>query len=157
MMLAITYPMFGFCGVVLTAIVFVTIVRNQFSPRQNLQEVIHSSSCKNIDKSDDGWIYIGEAGGIESYLKTVPGSDVLAFRGVAYLDMHISQAMGPYMNLSTSYDWVYMLKHIENLPLLTKTTSCTFTECDYEDLVYQVREHRISALKLSRHLLTCIL
>lgn len=86
--------------------------------------------------TDGAWTYIGKSGGIKSYVRKVEGSDLLAFRGVAYLDMHISQAMGPFMNISTSYEWVNMLKHIETLPV--NPTDSSHEGHRREDIVYQV-------------------
>ena len=37
--------------------------------------------------------------------------------GIVLLDMNISRAMGPYMDLGLSPQWVSMLKHIVRLPL----------------------------------------
>ena len=82
-----------------------------------------------------GWTYIGTKGGIETYLKKVQGSDLLATRGVAYLDMHISQAMGPYINLTLARDWVHMLKHIQQYPVENGTELDPNGD---EDMIYQV-------------------
>eukprot|EP00600_Ochromonadales_sp_CCMP1393_P016090 CAMPEP_0175025060 /NCGR_PEP_ID=MMETSP0005-20121125/16866_1 /TAXON_ID=420556 /ORGANISM="Ochromonas sp., Strain CCMP1393" /LENGTH=295 /DNA_ID=CAMNT_0016283789 /DNA_START=191 /DNA_END=1078 /DNA_ORIENTATION=+ len=88
----------------------------------------------------DNWQYIGTHRGVETYIKKVKGSKLLAFRGVILLDMHISQAMGPYINLTLALDWVSMLKYIKRYPLKDTDTSqriSLFGDEDSEDLVHQ--------------------
>ncbi len=67
----------------------------------NSAPVTKTQAHQEPPNSND-WVYIGTKGGIETYVKSVEGSNLLAFRGVAYLDMHISQAIGPYINLTMS-------------------------------------------------------
>lgn len=88
-----------------------------------------------LNDGQDGWTFIGTTGGIETYVKKVEGSPLLAFRGVAFLDMHISQAMGPYINITTAYDWISMLKHIQKYPV---SNARLHDGEPAEDLVYQV-------------------
>ncbi len=93
------------------------------------------SSPVPVQSTSNNWTYIGTKGGIESYVKHIEGSNLLAFRGVAYIDAHISQAMGPFMNLSLSHEWVSMLKHIKQYPISNSTTKNPTSD---EDMVYQV-------------------
>lgn len=125
------------CGALLPVLVLLIFLRVdkafkvQSSDAQNHQHSLVSSS----KDGNDGWTYIGTKGGIETYVKKVDGSPLLAFRGVAYLDMHISKAMGPYINLTTAYDWISMLKHIQKFPV---DNARLHDGEAAEDLVYQV-------------------
>lgn len=93
----------------------------------------------------NNWTHIGSKAGIETYVKHIEGSNLLAFRGVAYIDAHISQAIGPFMNLSLSHEWVSMLKHIQQFPIDNaaansgSATNNSTSKVKDEDMVYQVR------------------
>jgi hypothetical protein len=84
------------------------------------------------------WTYIGTNRGVETYIKSVKGTSLLAFRGVILLDMHISRAMAPYIDLSLAPDWVSMLKHIKQYPLQEPKERAFFGEVEEQDLVHQV-------------------
>jgi hypothetical protein len=96
-----------------------------------------------LTSSAGNWTYIGTNRGVETYIKRVPGTNLLAFRGVILLDMHISRAMGPYMDLALAPDWVSMLKHIQRYPLQEQQSSL-FGDADEQDLVHQVSPHWLS-------------
>ena len=100
-----------------------------------------SNSPVSTQSKSDNWTYIGSKGGIETYVKHIEGSNLLAFRGVAYIDAHISQAMGPFMNLSISHEWVSMLKHIKQYPISNISAKSSSSD---EDMVYQVSSTIIS-------------
>jgi len=57
--------------------------------------------------------------------------------------MHISQAMGPYIDLSLARDWVHMLKHIKQYPIENGTELDPNAD---EDMIYQVTEIGVSNL-----------
>ena len=99
----------------------------------------------STQSKSDNWTYIGSKGGIETYVKHIEGSNLLAFRGVAYIDAHISQAMGPFMNLSMSHEWVSMLKHIKQYPISNISAKSSSSD---EDMVYQVSSTIISLTNL---------
>lgn len=129
------------CGALLPVIVLLIFLRVDRATKVNTSHNLHGAGINHnsstISQNDsDGWTYIGTKGGIETYVKRVEGSPLLAFRGVAYLDMHISKAMGPYINLTTAYDWVSMLKHIQKFPVHNARMHDGEAA---EDLVYQVK------------------
>ena len=103
---------------------------------------VTKSQAEKAPPNNNDWVYIGTKGGIETYVKSVEGSNLLAFRGVAYLDMHISQAIGPYINLTMARDWVSMLKQIRQYSMSDTTESmgkgCVPNENEMEDIVHQV-------------------
>lgn len=123
-------------GALLTSLIFLAVLRPDYAVNWKFSAA-RPTSARAHHTADD-WMHIGTVGGIDSYVRKIAGSDLLAFRGVAYLDMHISQAMGPYINTSSSYEWVSMLKHIEQYPLYRSSKPISDQKHDYEDLVYQV-------------------
>lgn len=91
--------------------------------------------------SNSEWKYIGTQTGCQLFVKSVPGTDLLAFRGVASLDLHISEIIGPFSNISLSYDWIDMLKHIEAFPFSASEkhdTSKNYYFTRSHDIVYQI-------------------
>ena len=95
---------------------------------------INSDTEEDYLPSGHEWTYIGTKGGVETYLRKVEGSNLLAFRGVAVIDLHISEAMGPYINLTLARDWVSMLKYIHQYPVIVEDGE----ESENEDIVHQV-------------------
>ena len=135
----LTTHMIGVCSVALSAFVFLALLGSKYAAKW-ISAPIHTQRSSSIyDSRPEDWTYIGTTGGIESYLRKVEGSNLLAFRGVAYLDMHISQAMGPYINTSSARQWVSMLKHIQQLTAPDSPTPNAKKDFDAEDLVYQVQ------------------
>lgn len=76
------------------------------------------------------WQFANTKNEVDTYVKEVPGTKLLAFRGVSAMDVHISQVLGPFDNVTHSLEWVSMLKHIELLNLSNPTP--------FVDIVYQV-------------------
>lgn len=56
--------------------------------------------------------------GILTYSKSVPGTNLLAFKGVFEIDMHISNVIGLFLNLSRSSEWIDMLGEMHMYPVL---------------------------------------
>lgn len=123
--------LFGIGGLLITLTVIFALLRSEEAFMRDKQQL----NAPTRVSAENDWTYIGSSGGIESYVKKMEGSNVLAFRGVAYLDMHISQAMGPYMNISSAKEWVSMLSHIEQYPIDNHEHG---KHHFYQDLVYQV-------------------
>jgi hypothetical protein len=142
--------MIGVCSVALSAFVFLAILSSEYAAKWISAPVHKQRSSSMYDSRPEDWTYIGTTGGIESYLRKVEGSNLLAFRGVAYLDMHISQAMGPYINISTARQWVSMLKHIQQLAVTDSPASNIKKDFDAEDLVYQVNLLQGAMYRLSK-------
>lgn len=89
-----------------------------------------------------GWS-MGKYDGVDTFNKKIPGSKLLAFRGVALLDVHISQAMGPFINVTHALEWVSVLKSIEKMSIdPNATTDSVKRNCNYvdedTDIIYQV-------------------
>jgi len=55
--------------------------------------------------------------GILTYSKSVPGTNLLAFKGVFEIDMHISNVIGLFLNLSRSSEWIDMLGEMNMHPV----------------------------------------
>lgn len=85
----------------------------------------------------EGWKHVGTYNQVKTYTKSIPGSKLLAFRGVTVIDVHISHALGPFINITHSLEWVSMLKSIEALPV-TK---------ELHPYLYQIRQEKILAGK----------
>jgi hypothetical protein len=84
------------------------------------------------------WEWIGRKDNVDTYVKQVPGSKLLAFRGVSFMDVHISQALGPFLNVTHSLEWVSMLKHIELLNLTSQSECAIQSQYCTVDLLYQI-------------------
>jgi hypothetical protein len=59
--------------------------------------------------------------GVKTYMKAFPGTQLSAFRGVATLDIHISEAMGIFCNFNLSYEWVAMLESLTKYTIVSLT------------------------------------
>lgn len=67
-----------------------------------------------INKSyeEPKWVFVGSTDNIDTYMRTVPGSNLLAFKGAAIVDLNVSQAFGTYMNASYTSNWVNLLENM---------------------------------------------
>lgn len=96
---------------------------------ENLQDLFTTtpSAFPGWDASvfyDTPWEYISTRENVQTYLKQVPHSPLLAFRGVSLMEnVHISSALGPFANVTHSLAWVPVLKHIEALSLFDRQPS----------------------------------
>ena len=61
--------------------------------------------------------------GICTYSKRVKGTPLLAMRGTGVLDMHISDAIGTFVDSYRCYDWVDVLDTIIEMPF-DKSSTC---------------------------------
>lgn len=68
------------------------------------------SSSKDVGGT---WKFIGSSAGVDTYVKEVPNSNVLAMRGVADVSLHISSLLGPFTNVSAASEWIYLLTKME--------------------------------------------
>jgi hypothetical protein len=59
------------------------------------------------------WEYMGTNKHVATYSAKVVGTPLLAFRGLALYDMHISDVTGPFVNPERAYEWIDMLEKIE--------------------------------------------
>ena len=108
------------------------------SPRQDLSP---SQQYENIT-----WKYVSSNRGVDVFVTKAPGSKLLAFRGIAKIDMHISDVLRPFANLTLSHQWVDMLRVIEAYSLDFSSTDPVSSEEDMleyfsenrGDVVYQV-------------------
>ena len=83
---------------------------------------------------------------VRTYMKPYPGTKLVAFRGIAILDAHISNAMGLFCDFRLAYQWVDMLESIQALESKTPTVNGTqvsphFMDCRPDrsvDVVHQV-------------------
>lgn len=62
-----------------------------------------------IDFNAGVWQYRGEKNGLKTFSKAVPGSALLALRGTGVLNMHVSTAVGTFLDANRCYLWVDML------------------------------------------------
>lgn len=95
--------------------------QQQFQENNPLTTVLAQVSEEEGEAEAEGeeeWIFLGTFNNVKTYNKKIPGSKLLAFRGVILLDVHISHALGPFINVTQSLEWVSMLKSIVAYPLL---------------------------------------
>lgn len=71
------------------------------------------------------WEFVGLKNGVSTYLAEVPGTKLLAFRGVVTYSTHISEAMGLFCDLSLAPSWIDMLETINVYGDVTNITSNT--------------------------------
>ena len=86
--------------------------------RSNKNEIPSSSQLQ-----ENNWKLVSESSSgskVRTYMKPFPGTKLVAFKGVALLDVHISRAMGLFCDFNMSYEWVDMLDSIKAYPLLNK-------------------------------------
>lgn len=80
---------------------------------------VHSAPEEKESKNDfqiKEWKFMGISNNVATYVAQVPGSALLAFRGLALFDRHISCTTAPFANADRAYDWIDMLEKIEELP-----------------------------------------
>ena len=61
--------------------------------------------------------------GVATFSSAIKGSKLIGVRGVTVLDMHISESMGPFVNVTMSYEWIDVLGHIESYPVDSNASS----------------------------------
>lgn len=88
-----------------------------------------------LNRTNANWTFLGRSDGVDTFARKVRNSKLLTFRGVTVLDLHISDIMGPFVNVSQSLDWVAMLQHVERFPLVEPLTG---QEDLLVDHIYQV-------------------
>lgn len=121
-----------------------------------LQNIVQSA--KN-NTAEQGWNFVGKYDGVDTFNKKIHGSKLLAFRGVALLDVHISQAMGPFINVTHALEWVSVLKSIEKMSIDPNATidgvkrNCNYVDED-TDIIYQVSNpHLTNSVSSPAHFL----
>ena len=125
---------------------------------EGLSRTTPAEDTTNNDSSfqdEDGWQLISASKTgtrVRTYMKPYPGTKLVAFRGIAILDAHISQAMGLFCDFKLAFQWVDMLESIQALAMAptTPTTPTTpnathvpphFMDCRPDqsvDVVHQV-------------------
>lgn len=78
---------------------------------------------------------------VTTYSKPFPGTRLVAFRGVAVLDAHISAAMGLFCDFRLAHQWVDMLESIRALDVESTNSTDTYMDCRPDgalDTVHQV-------------------
>eukprot|EP01031_Cornospumella_fuschlensis_P032575 gene32575-39387_t len=127
-------------GLLLSFLVIVTLVVYSISLPWFLgttkapEFVIDSASTGQFDVSyaNKGWDFVGRFNGVDTFVRRADSSSpVLSFRGVAVLDVHISDCLGPFVNVTHSLEWISMLKSIEQWPHPTSSDPNV-------DVIYQV-------------------
>lgn len=87
---------------------------------------------QHIQHANANWTLVGRHSEVDTFARKVPDSRIMAFRGVATLDLHISEALSPFVNVTKSLEWVSMLQSIERLPISGEP------EDPLVDVIYQV-------------------
>ncbi|RYG69478.1 hypothetical protein EON64_02580, partial [archaeon] len=78
---------------------------------------ISSTGEFDVAGANAGWDFVGCFSGVDTYVRRSDSSSpLLSFRGVAVLDVHISECLGPFVNVTHSLEWISMLKSIEQWP-----------------------------------------
>lgn len=65
----------------------------------------------------DAWERYSDKDGIASYRAEIPGTKVLAMRGVATVDVPIGRIMGVYLDASRATNWVDLLVQLDERPI----------------------------------------
>jgi hypothetical protein len=106
-------------GGIVLAICLLLCILSTFIPDSTNQTLSsehcsYSSACtlSSLATSPGQWRFVSTEGNVRVYTRDLPGTSLTSFRGVALLDIHISEALGPFTNLSLSYRWIDMLTHI---------------------------------------------
>jgi hypothetical protein len=91
-----------------------------------------AETLENANKDFPSWEYLGTSGAakIDTYIRKVPGTKLLAFKGAVVLDQHIADVLRAYGDVKGTTEWVDLLQVMETLPvpLGGKDTSATPTE-----------------------------
>lgn len=78
-------------------------------------------SGADIDINAGTWNFRGEKNGLKTFSKAVPGSPVMALRGTGVLNMHVSTAVGTFLDAYRCYLWVDMLDLMTEMDYDPKT------------------------------------
>ena len=74
-----------------------------------------------LDVSAGTWKLRSEKNGLATYSKAVPGSPLMALKGTGVLNMHVSVAVGTFLDSCRCYDWVDMLDVMTEVPYDQRT------------------------------------
>ena len=69
-----------------------------------------------LDVTAGSWKFRSEKNGLATYSKAVPGSPLMALKGTGVLNMHVSVAVGTFLDSCRCYDWVEMLDKMTEVP-----------------------------------------
>lgn len=106
-------------------------------PDSQFESDSDSDSDSDIDLDSKPWVWVSRSHDVDTYVKTIPNSPLVAFRGVTIMeDIHISSVMGPFADLQSSLQWVSMLKKVEKLPPVPESLE-KFPFLT--DIIYQVK------------------
>lgn len=75
------------------------------------------------NKQSYNWKIINIKNAIATFTTKLVGSRLLGVKGVAIFDMHISDTMAPFVNISMSFEWIDLLGNIKAYPYLTRVAS----------------------------------
>lgn len=115
------------------------LYRNSPTGIQNYIEVSSTSPHISSEQSDDvasfhkfldsfhsqEWKQVSISKGIVTYEKSIPGTKLLAFKGIVEIDMHISDVVGLFADTNRAKEWVDMLQSMTIYPnLFDKQFTC---------------------------------
>eukprot|EP01033_Poteriospumella_lacustris_P004869 gene4869-3488_t len=90
------------------------------------------------------WQFLHSHRDVDTFVKHVPQSKLLAFRGVTLMEhVHLSAALGPFLNVSQSLAWIPLLQHIEALPVIDRVDRRPFASL--QDAWYRHRQAAAAA------------
>ena len=69
-----------------------------------------------LDVSAGTWKFRSEKNGLATYSKAVAGTPLMALKGTGILNMHVSVAVGTFLDSCRCYDWVDMLDVMTEVP-----------------------------------------
>jgi hypothetical protein len=114
-------------GVLYSAAVVSAVAFNYMTFQSNTTETLDTASV-----DFPSWEYIGTSGAakIDTYIRKVPGTKLLAFKGAVVLDHHIADVLRAYGDVKGTTEWVDLLQMMETLPIPvgSKDISATPTE-----------------------------
>lgn len=77
----------------------------------------------NSGGSSLGWTFIGSSKGVATFIRKESGSKLLAFKGAAIFEEHISQVLAVFSDVHSTAQWVDMLKEMRSFPLLPRASA----------------------------------
>jgi hypothetical protein len=119
---------------------FVSDANNlSLNPQSQSMDSQFSEDAFNIND----WKYVLSNKGVDVYTKVVPGTKLLAFKGISVLDIHISDILRPFANLTLSYQWIDLLKSIKAFDLHPSESNSRNDEEESVSEYFQRREEDI--------------
>jgi hypothetical protein len=74
--------------------------------------------------------FLGVTSGVSTWVRSVHGSDQVAFKGEAVVDVHIARLIGAFKDAQLTLKWVQYLSELIEYPLKDPNTSLVYQKFD---------------------------